>query len=181
MTRSRPWLIPITLVAMLAACGGEPGASSPVPPAGTPGSSTDDGVTPPPDVDNLVACDLLGDDEIAEIVDGASVGSMIDDALDTIHPNHCRWTLEDASGGMLGQIDLGIRSSGGRALYDESFAILGWDDLDGLPADAAIRDPDGGGVVAVTGDVFVDVFTAFLTDEQEVAIARVVLDNIVGR
>jgi hypothetical protein len=169
------------LVGLLAACGGGAPAASTAAPPDEPGATTGDGTTPPPEVADLVACDLLGGDEIAEIVEGAAIGSMIDDAQDTIHPNHCRWTLEDSSGGMLGQIDLGIRSSGGRALYDESFAILGWEDLAGLPADAAIRDPNGGGIVAVSGDVFVDVFTAFLSDEQEVAITEAVLEKVAGR
>lgn len=179
MTRS---LLLLVLASVLAACGGGAPVASATSSSLAPQPSAGGGATPPASAaGDLIACELLGDEEIAQIVDGAIIGSMIDDAQDTIHANHCRWTLQDGSGGMLGQVDLGIRSPGGRSLYDESFAILGWDAVEGLPADDAIRDPDAGGIVAVRGDVLVDVFTVFLSDEQELALMERALANVAAR
>jgi Protein of unknown function (DUF3558) len=175
------WLASLVLIITVAACGGPAATSATPPPTETPdgpGPSVGGATTPPSAGSDLVACDLLSDEDIAEIVDGAVVGSMTDDAQDTVFANHCRWALQDAAGGTLGQIDLGILSPGGRERYDRSYTILAWETVEGLPADDALRDPSLGSIAAVRGDVLVDIITQFLSDEQGLALVERVLENL---
>ena len=170
-------LLGAVLALAAAACSQGPAATSPgvsSRPDATPGPATPAPATAPATAAAATgpkACDLLTDVDIEELT-GVAVVSKADDVLDTIYPNHCRWTLE------FGEIDLGIVSPGGRDFYETRLGIVnGLEPVEGLPADTAVRQEVTGTIWAVKGDTLVDLFTVAV-DAPDEELVRRVLENL---
>lgn len=183
MTRSLRLLV-LAPVLLLAACGGaSPG--QPVATSGAPSQAA--GSTPgapPTSAGPGGACELLSEADIVELT-SFEVDVVEMRSGGGIYVDGCHWALAD-DGVVQAEILLGVLAEGGRAHYDTVLVPLaegtGGEPLEGV-GDAALVGSDGGSVVAVDGDVLVDLQWFELSGgsaDVPIALMKRVLANLAG-